>query len=305
MFRPMASAFSIAVAIAFVLSFTLAPALASLALASGAAEQEPWIMRKIKQVYSRFLAWTLDARKWVLGAGAIAIVAGVILFARLGGEFLPQLNEGSILIQCIRPSTISLSQSIALQSLTEKAILKFPQVTNVFGRMGTSEAAVDVMGINISDTLLVSRSRKTGRPLTGGGLTKYELAEAIRAQIAREVPGQSLAVSQPIQMRFNEILEGIRADVSVKIFGDDMDTLVALAEHTQEAIRKVRGAGDVELEMQGKSPLLHIQPRKNLLKDLGVSNREVLETVGSAVGGAEAGAIYRGIPTLSDCAPPR
>ena len=294
MFRPMASAFSIAVAIAFVLSFTLAPALASLALASGAADIEPWIMRKIRQGYSRFLAWTLDCRKWVLAAGILAIAAGVILFTRLGGEFLPQLNEGSILIQCIRPSTISLGQSIALQSLTEKVILRFPQVTHVFGRMGTSEAAVDVMGINISDTFIGLKDPKDWAPINGRRPNKYELAEAIREQLAREVPGQSLALSQPIQMRFNEILEGIRADVSVKIFGDDMDTLVELAERTQEAIRKVRGAGDVELEIQGKSPLLHIQPRNKLLKDLGVSNREVLETVGSAVGGAEAGAIYEG-----------
>lgn len=294
MFKPMAATFSLAVLTALVLSFTLAPALASFFLGGNVEDKEPWLMRQIKHLYGGFLEWILLKRMLVLGSGLGAVILGLVLFMRLGGEFLPQLNEGSTFFQCLRPATISIDESIALQAVTEKVIMEFPQVAHVFSRLGTSEAAVDVMGINLSDTFVMLKDRKDWAPIDGKKPSKEDLNRAIMAKLSKEVPGQRLILSQPIQMRFNEILEGTRADIAVKVYGDDMDELVELAEKIEGIIKKVPGAGDVETELQGKSPLLHIDPKTSLLRNLGVSKREVLETVGIAIGGQEVGSVYEG-----------
>jgi len=294
MFRPMVATFSLAVLTALILSFTLAPALASLFFRNHVRDKEPWLMHKIREIYQPLLEHALVWRKSVLTVAACAVLMGGVLFARLGGEFLPQLDEGSILIQCLRPSTISIDQSVALQKLSEEVVKEFPQVKNVFSRLGTSEAAIDVMGINLSDTFIMLKPRKEWPRIDGKRMGKEELAQAMMSRLVKEVPGQRVMLSQPIQMRFNEILEGTRADIAVKIFGDDLDKITDLARDAQKIISEVRGAGDVELELQGKAPLLHIEPKAALLRSMGISNREVLEAVGVALGGQEVGSVYEG-----------
>jgi heavy metal efflux system protein len=295
MFIPMVGTFCLALIVAFVLSFTLAPALASLFLKGDVGEKEPWLMFKIKQLYDPMLQRFLNHRPWVLGLGALSIFAGGVLFSRLGGEFLPQLNEGSLAIQFVRPATISIDQSVALQEKTEDVIREFPQVSHVFSRIGTAEVATDPMGVNLSDTFILFKDKDDWEPINGKKPSKAELTEDLVTRLRKKVPGQRMLVTQPIQMRFNELLEGTRADISVKIFGDDMDRLADIAGQAKAIIEKVPGAGDVELEMQGKSPLLHVEPNLEVLHSLGISNHEVLETVGTAVGGEEVGVIYEGM----------
>lgn len=294
MFVPMVGTFVIAVLSALLLSFTLAPALASLFLRGQVADKEPWLMRKIKHAYDRTLKGVLGHARWVIGFGALSVVVGGVLFSRLGGEFLPQLDEGSFVIQFFRPATVSIDQAVKLQEKTEQVIRRFPEISNVFSRLGTAEVATDPMPINISDTFIMLKDRDTWPLIDGRRPLKAELAQRVAAAVQAEIPGQRLLLTQPIQMRFNELLEGTRADIAVRVFGDDMDELTRIAQDLKSSIQKVQGAGDVELEMQGKAPLLHIEPKLAELRSLGLSTDEVLETVGIAIGGEEAGSIYEG-----------
>ena len=284
MFKPMAATFSFAVLSALVLSFTTAPALASLLLKGNVADKEPWLMRKIRDAYSPLLSLSIKHRKWTVGAGLVAVIVGAALFSFLGGEFLPQLNEGSLTVQFVRPVNISIDQSVALQEKSEKIILEFPEVEEVFSRLGTAEIATDPMGVNLSDTYVMLKDRKLWPEIDGRKRTKSDFTQALIGRLEAELTGQRSLVSQPIQMRFNELLEGTRADVSVKVFGDDMGQLATVTQRIANAISKVPGAGDVEVELKGTSPLLRVTPKEGLLKTLGVSKQEVLETVGIAMG---------------------
>lgn len=295
MFVPMVGSFCIALLAAFVLSFTLAPALAALFLTGDTGEKEPWLMLQIRRAYAPTLRWLLNHRPWVLAGGFLSVLLGAFLFSRLGGEFLPQLDEGSLAIQFVRPGTISIDQTVALQEKSEAIIREFPQVSHVFSRIGTAEVATDPMGVNLSDTFILLNDKKDWEKINGKKPSKSDLTTALIDKLRLHVPGQRMLLTQPIQMRFNELLEGTRADISVKIFGDDMDQLADLAGKIKTVIEKVPGSGDVELEVQGKSPLLHVRPKLDFLHSLGVSNREVLETVGTAVGGEEVGVVYEGM----------
>ncbi|MGE4233366.1 MAG: efflux RND transporter permease subunit [Bacteriovoracia bacterium] len=295
MFRPMAATFSVAVLGALVLSFTAAPALATLILKGNAEDKEPWLMEKIKHYYSGVLNWSLIRRTRVAAAGVVSVLAGALLFASLGGEFLPQLDEGSFVIQFVRPVNISIDQSVELQKKSHQIIASFSEIDEVFGRLGTAEIATDPMGVNLSDTYITLKARSEWPKVDGKKRTKAELTAAVSKKLEEELPGQRAMLSQPIQMRFNELLEGTRADISVKVFGDDMDQLSDLTRQIANAIRSVKGAGDVELELRGKSPLLKIDPKNEYLNKLGVSNREVLEAVGIAIGGEEVGSIFDGM----------
>lgn len=295
MFRPMAATFSIAVMAALALSFTTAPALASLILKGNVKDSEPKLMLWIRDVYARFLDKSLVKRKLTLISGVSAVILGAVLFSTLGGEFLPQLDEQSMVVQFVRPVNISLDQSTRMQELSDKIIKDFPEVEHVFTRIGTSEVATDPMGVNLSDTYVTLKSKNQWPKANGSRRTKAELMEAVLARLNAEIPGQRGMLSQPIQMRFNELLEGTRADVSVKVFGEDMDSLAEVTKEIAAVISKVPGAGDVEVEIKGKSPVLRVEPKDGILKTLGVSSREVLETIGIALGGEESGYLYDGV----------
>jgi cobalt-zinc-cadmium resistance protein CzcA len=295
MFKPMAATFSIAVIAALILSFTTAPALASLLLRGKVADKEPWLMRKIRSLYAPILASSLRKSRMVIALAVSAVAVGVILFSFLGGEFLPQLDEGSLTVQIVRPVNISLEQSVALQEKSEAILADFPEVAVTFSRIGTAEVATDPMGVNLADTYVMLKKKDTWPLVNGKRRTKSELMEAMVERLDSELPGQRALLSQPIQMRFNELLEGTRADVSVKVFGDDMDKLSEITKQIASVVTKVKGSGEVEVELKGTSPLLRVTPKTGILKKLGVSNREVLEAIGIAVGGDEVGFLYEGI----------
>ena len=295
MFVPMAATFVIAVLSALVLSFTTAPALASLLLTGNVTDKEPWIMKKIEHFYGPLLEKVLGVRRMTVLIGMAAIIIGGVLFAKLGGEFLPQLDEGTLLIQCTRPVNISIDQSVVLQAKTEEIISEFPEVAKTFSKIGTSEIANDPMGVNQADTYVVFKNEKDFPLVNGKKRTRAELAQAMIEKLDAELPGQSVLLSQPIQMRFNDLLEGSKSDVSVKLFGDDMDQLQTLTRQMAAVIEKIPGASELETELRGTSPLLRVTPKDGVLKQLGVSTREVLEAVKIGLGGLEAGYLYEGV----------
>ncbi|MGE4108234.1 MAG: efflux RND transporter permease subunit [Bacteriovoracia bacterium] len=294
MFTPMAATFAIAVASALVLSFTTAPALASLTLAGNAKDSEPRVMGLIRRWYQPLLEKTFQWKAATLSFAAIAVVLGVVLFAKRGAEFLPQLSEGSFAFHMIRPVNISLDQSIAFQLKADKIIKEFAEVDNVFSRIGTSEVATDPMGVNISDTYIMLKPRGEWPATEGNRHTYQSLVNVLVARLEKELPGQNYLASQPIQMRFNELLEGTRADVSVKVFGPDLQKNMDIAKQVQAIVSKVPGAGDVEVDLAGTSPVLRVVPKAAELTQSGATTSDVLDTISIALGGQEAGYIYDG-----------
>lgn len=294
MFTPMAATFAIAVASALVLSFTTAPALASLVLAGNAEDKEPKIMGLIRKWYQPLLEKTFQFKMPTIAIAVGAVVLGIVLFATRGAEFLPQLSEGSYAFHMIRPVNISLDQSIAFQLKAEKIIAEYEEVDTVFSRIGTSEVATDPMGVNISDTYIMLKSRDKWPKRENGKHTYESLVNALVARLDKELPGQNYLASQPIQMRFNELLEGTRADVSVKVFGPDLQKNMDIAKQIQAIASTVPGAGDVEVDLAGTSPVLRIEPTGEDLNKIGASTSDVLDAVSLALGGQEAGYIYDG-----------
>jgi len=294
MFMPMAATFAIAVASALVLSFTTAPALASIFLAGNAKDTEPRLMVWVRRLYQPILEKTFEWKATTIGVAVAAVALGVALFATRGAEFLPQLSEGSYAFHMIRPVNISLDQSIAFQMKADKIIREYPEVENVFSRIGTSEVATDPMGVNISDTYIMLKSRDQWPKGENGRHTYESLVNALVARLEKELPGQNYLASQPIQMRFNELLEGTRADVSVKVFGPDLQKNMDLAKEIQEIVTEIPGAGDVEVDLAGTSPVLRVTPKDEELTRFGASTSEVLDSISIALGGQEAGYLYDG-----------
>ena len=295
MFQPMAATFALAVFCALVLSFSTVPALASSFMSGKVVEKDPWLMRQAERFYKPLLASAARFKTITILVGVLSILAGVLLFNRLGGEFLPQMDEASRTLQFVRPVNVSLDQAIRLQQSSESVIKEFPQVKAVFSRIGTAEVATDPMGVNLADTFITFKNREEWPTGKDQPTTWAELTQKIVSQLEAEIPGQRVLVSQPIQMRFNELLEGTRADVSVKVFGDDFETLVEVSERIAEIVRTVPGAGDAETELQGTSPILTVTPDQGILASLGVPKGEILETVKIAMGGEEVGYIYEGV----------
>lgn len=291
MFIPMAATFAIAVLAAFVLSFTTAPALASLFLSSSSSDKEPKLMVKIRDLYIPLFEKAYRNAKVTIILAIASVVLGIGLFMTRGAEFLPQLGEGSFAFHMIRPVNLSLSQSIEFQKKADLVVKEFKEVSHVFSRIGTSEVATDPMGVNVSDAYIMLKPRSEW-PNEGGKRSYQELTTAIVEKLNKELPGQTYLASQPIQMRFNELLEGTRADVAIKIFGPDLDQLVALAKKTQEVVGKVQGAGDVEVDLAGTSPLLKIVPDDKKLESYNASISDVLNVISVALGGKEVGFIY-------------
>ncbi|HEX5035967.1 MAG TPA: CusA/CzcA family heavy metal efflux RND transporter [bacterium] len=295
MFHPMAAAFCFALLGALIFSFTTAPALASLFLTGKMVEREPWLMRLFSRLYAPALRYAMKRRGVALGVAVASVLLGTVLFSRLGAEFLPQLDEGSIVVMFNRDVNIGIDQAVSLQARSEKIIRGFPEIRKVFSRIGTAEAATDPMGIYLTDTFVMLKDRSAWPEIDGHRRTKEELAEAIVERVEKEIPDQGPVISQPIQMRFNELLEGTRADVAVKIFDDDLSRLLAFSQKAEELLKDLPGAGDVEAELSDTSKVLRIAPYEDRLAAFGIGASVVLDAVSTGVGGKEAGFLYDGV----------
>lgn len=294
MFRPMAITVIFALIGALVLSLTLMPALCSWLLSGDIREEDPVLIRWAKWAYTPVLAFSLRFRWLVVGCAVGLFAVAALLFGRLGAEFVPQLDEGSLTVQLIRTTSISLDASIAMQERSEKVLIeKFPEVAYTFSRIGTAEVATDPMGPNVADTYIMLKQPAEWRKVDGQTITKAALAELMAEEIGRHVPGQGALMSQPIQMRFNEILEGVRADISVKIFGDDFDTLERLGNEVREVLEGVPG-GEVEFDALGKSPSLEAVPNRAALGRYNLHAAEINKVMKSALAGEEVGKLIEG-----------
>ena len=295
MFRPMAFAVMLALGAALVLALTLMPALCAWFLKGHLAERDGWLVRAAKAVYTPLLAAAFRLRWLVAGLALLLFAGSAWLFTRLGAEFIPQLDEGSVSIQMIRGNSVALGDSVALQRRSEQLLReKFPEISHLFARLGTAEIATDPMGPNVADTYVFLHPRDRWRQIDGRPATKTELVELMRRELTATIPGQTYLFSQPIQLRFNEIMAGARADLSLKIYGDDFAELERLAAAALAILRAIPGGGDVEFESLGRVPALEITPKRDALTGLGLHAEEINTVVATALGGAEAGALVEG-----------
>ncbi|EJL27969.1 efflux RND transporter permease subunit [Novosphingobium sp. AP12] len=289
-FTPMALTVILALACAFVLSLTFVPAMLALLLSKPVEEKEGRVMGWVKARYEPGLDRAMRRPRRTIGVAVAAFVAALGCFMLLGQEFLPQLDEGDVTVQALRIPGTSVQQSQAMQFDVEKAIASLPQVRFVFSKTGTAELASDPMPPNISDTFVIMRPRAEW---PDPGLSKAALVAAIEAKL-EALPGNAFEISQPIQMRFNELIAGVRGDVAIKVFGDESEAMTRTANRIAAILRRTPGAADVRVEQTEGLPILDIRPRREAMAQLGVSAKAVHEVVAAAIGGRDAGAIYEG-----------
>ncbi|MCL8384567.1 efflux RND transporter permease subunit [Xanthobacter aminoxidans] len=290
MFTPMAITVLMALGAAALFSMTFVPAAVALLVTGKVSEHENFIMRAARRVYTPLLDAAINLRALVaVGAVALVIASGVAA-SRMGGEFIPSLDEGDAAIQALRVPGTSLTQSLEMQQALEKALLGVPEVREVFARTGTAEVATDPMPPSISDGYVMLKPRAEW---PDPGKAKSAVMEDIE-KAAEQVAGSNYELSQPIQLRFNELISGIRSDVGVKIFGDDLDTLLQVAGQVEAVMRAVPGAADVKSEQVSGLPMLTVALNRPAMARYGVSVAEVQELVEIAVGGREAGVLFEG-----------
>lgn len=291
MFHPMALTVVIALAGAMLLSITFIPAAIALFMGDKVAEKENRLMGWARRGYAPVLARVMAAPAVVLTAAAVAVALSLLLATRLGSEFAPNLNEGDFAIQALRIPGTSLTQSLEMQMQIEKALKKeFPEIDRVFARTGTAEIASDPMPPNISDGYIMLKARSEwpdpARP-------RDELLAAVQASVDR-IPGNNYEFSQPIQLRFNELISGVRSDVAVKIFGDDMAVLEKSAQTVAGMLQQIAGASEVKVEQTTGLPMLTVQIDREKASRYGLNMGDVQDAISTAMGGTEAGTVFEG-----------
>lgn len=298
MFQPMALTVMLALGGALVLAMTLMPVLASFFLGGSVSETENALMRWLQRVYSRVLALGIAGRGWVAAVAVGLFVASVVLFLRLGAEFVPTLDEGSTTFALFRPVGQNIDDSVRDQLLTDEHIRsRFPEVTHIFSRIGTSEVATDPMAPNEADFYLSYAPRETWRKIDGRPATKDELVDLIRQDIETTFTNTTAIASQPIAMRFNEMLEGVRADLSIKVFGNDFDQLDSIAARIKELLDPLPGHDEIEHETAGRSAMVTLNPRREALLARNLSAGALNEAVSVALAGQEVGQFTHGTHT--------
>jgi heavy metal efflux system protein len=291
MFKPMAQTVILALAGATILSMTFIPALVALMLTGKVSEKENFVFRHAKRFYERALGWALHHRSAVVAGAAALVVACGLVATNLGSEFAPKLSEGALAIQPARIPSISLTTSLELQMQLERVLMeRFPdEIDRVFARTGTAEVATDPMGPNVSDTYLMLKPRDGWTKAK----TQEELAEAIE-EVVKELPGQNYEFSQPIELRFNELISGVRSDVAVKVFGDDLGVMLEQANKISAVLGKTPGAADVKVEQVTGLPVLTIDIDRRAIARYGLNVADVQAIVEAAVGGVSAGEVFEG-----------
>ncbi len=288
MFSPMAKTFVYALAAVFILSFTSVPALASLLLRPSLNEKKPFILRMFEKVYYPALNWSLNKFSLLTILAVSLLGISMYLFSNIGGEFIPRMDEGSAAIRVVRKADVAPSFVLSEQIRLEKLILAIPEVDRAFSRSGTAEVPDDPNGMNSSDWVIEFKPEDQWRP----GMTRQKIRDEILETLKKDDGGAAFMMGQPIEMRSNELLEGTRSDISLKVFSEDLDEAVALAEKIQDEVKQVRGAFEVELDVQGKNKLLKITPNDNIREQLGFGRGNLLETVELALGGEQVGKIF-------------
>ena len=291
LFRPMALTVIMALAGSMVLSLTLMPVLASLFLPKNLIEREPLLIRLLKWLYAPVLRFTMHHKVAVIGfAGCVLFVAFGMIAPNLGTEFVPRLSEGAIVINVVRLSGTDLEESIRYNTRMEKVLLEnFPdEIVHVWSRVGMAEVATDPMGTELTDLFVTLRPRdEWTRAETQAELTGQILEEL------RDLPGPRLAVTQPIEMRMNEMISGVRSDVAAILYGDDLDLMVSKAAEVEQVLKSIDGAADVKVEQVTGQPVLQVHVKQDEIARYGIPAQTVLDLVES-LGSKHVGEIYEG-----------
>ena len=290
MFEPMALTVIIALVFAFILSLTFVPAAIAIWLSKRVEEKESRAVTFLRQRYEPGLDAAMRRPTLTIGVAIAALALAGVAFTTLGQEFLPQLDEGNILVQAVRIPGTSVDQSQAMQFQVEKALAKAPEVRFAFSRTGTSEIASDPMPPNATDTFVILKPKAEW---PDPGLSKEELVERLEKRLST-LPGNAYEITQPIQMRFNELIAGVRGDIAIKVFGDDFGEMNATADRIAGILRRTQGAADVRVEQTEGLPMLDIRPNRTAMSRVGVTAGDVQDTVAAAIGGRQAGVIFEG-----------
>ncbi|WDE07996.1 CusA/CzcA family heavy metal efflux RND transporter [Thalassomonas viridans] len=290
MFHPMAATVVMALLSALVLCLTLVPAAVALFMTGKISEKESRVVLGAKSLYRPLLMAAMKLRYLVLAAAAAFVAFSLYLATTLGSEFIPELNEEDILLQAIRIPGTGLEQAVEMQTSLEEVIRHFPQVKNVFSKIGTPEVANDPMPPNIADTFIMLKPRdEWPDPEQSHARLAAEIVEALAGQ-----PGNNFELTQPIEMRFNELISGVRADLGIKVIGDDLDQLLTSANAIREVIEQIDGAHDIQVEQVTGLPMLSVIPKRLALARYGLNVVRLQDVVATAIGGESAGIIFEG-----------
>jgi cobalt-zinc-cadmium resistance protein CzcA len=290
MFHPMAITVVLALSGAMLLSLSFVPAAVAVFLRGHVAEHDNRVMAWAHRRYVPALNWSLRHRLPLLGGAALLVIVSSVLATRLGAEFVPSLDEGDITMQPMRIPGTGIEQSVSMQKTLELRMRQFPEVANVFSKIGTAEVATDPMPPSLADTFLMLKPREQWPDPRKPKATLIEEMEAA----AQTIPGSNYEFTQPIQMRTNELISGVRADVAVKVYGDDLAQLERVAAQVARVMQRVPGASDVKAEPLTGLPLLTVTPDPAALTRYGLNPGDVQETVATAIGGTVAGQFFEG-----------
>lgn len=290
MFKPMAWTVVFALAGSLLLTLTLTPVLASLFLKKTGHEHEPRFVGRLRGAYLRALDFCLERRVPVLAGALVLILAGAALATTLGGEFIPRLDEGDISISAVRPPSVGISEVAASTGRIERVLKRFPEVVTVVSRSGSPELATDVMGIELGDVFVILKPRSEWT--TAG--SKGELVEKMEHALQETVPGVGFSFTQPIEMRFNELIAGVRSDIGIKLFGDDLELLRRKGEEIARVVAGVPGAADVKAEQTAGLPVLRVKVDRDRAARYGISVGDILDTVEASRAGKVVGTVFEG-----------
>jgi cobalt-zinc-cadmium resistance protein CzcA len=290
LFRPMALTVLFALAGSLVISLTLMPVLAATVL-SREEEHEPFIMRMFHRAYHPLAKLAVHHPVWISLAAAGLVAASVPVALRLGAEFMPRLDEGDLLVEVVRLPSATLEDSVPLTTRIEKALGSFPEVRTVFCKTGRPEIANDIMGVQQTDVWVMLKPRSRWPE----DIPRDMLIERMSQALSAAAPGANFGFSQPIEMRVDELVAGVKADVAVLVYGDDLDRLGGIGKKIEDVLRDIPGAADVRADWQANVPTLRVDARQDQLARHGIDGIEVMRTV-SAMGGIQTGVVYEGRP---------
>ncbi|MDT7858085.1 CusA/CzcA family heavy metal efflux RND transporter [Rubrivirga sp. S365] len=290
MFTPMALTVIMALVAAMILSVTFVPAAVAAFVTGRVSEKENVLMKWAERAYRPTLRYALSNRAVVLTAAVAAVALAGLIGTRMGSEFIPSLDEGDIALHALRIPGTSLTQAVEMQSELEARIRTMPEVERVFAKMGTAEIATDPMPPSVADNYVMMKPRDEW---PDPDLPKAEFVQRLE-EVVSGVPGNNYEFIQPIQMRFNELIAGVRSDVAVKVYGDDMEVLNETAGDIEAVLQTVQGAADVKVEQTTGLPLLSVTPNRAAMARYGLDGATVQQTIAIAVGGIQAGQVFEG-----------
>jgi cobalt-zinc-cadmium resistance protein CzcA len=290
MFHPMAMTVIFALISAFILSLTFVPAMIAVFVKGHLKEKENFLVRGAKRLYEPLIKSTLKFPWLAIGASTLAVIGSLLLFSRLGEEFIPTLDEKDIAMHAMRIPSTSLTQSTEMQLEIESTLIKLPEVAFVYSKTGTAEMASDPMPPNVSDTFIILNPReKWPNP----DLSKEELIKKVEEAVTK-LTGNNYEFTQPIEMRFNELISGVRSDLAVKIYGDDFNLMQRAANEIASVLKSIPGAADVKIAQTSGLPVLDVKIDREAASRLGLNVSDALEVVAIAMGGGKAGQLFEG-----------